>query len=107
MEVARKIHAKRTAGGALELEGVEVQVQLDNTKKIEDLIPKQVSNSLYETYKKLLIESLVHLNMYRRKNKIYFPKTGIVFYHFIMDIFIKSWLVMLICIRNFKFPAYL
>lgn len=42
MEVARHIRARRTVGGALELEGVEVQVKVDDTKNIEDLIPKQV-----------------------------------------------------------------
>ncbi len=43
MEVARQIKGRRTLGGALELEGVEVQVQLDKDKStIQDLIPKQV-----------------------------------------------------------------
>ena len=43
MDIARHIKARRTRGGALALEGVEVQVQLDKEKAtIEDLIPKQV-----------------------------------------------------------------
>ena len=42
MNVARNLKANRTSGGALQLEGVEVQIQLDDTKKIEDLVPKQV-----------------------------------------------------------------
>lgn len=43
METARHIKGRRVLGGALELEGVEVQVQIDKEKAtIEDLIPKQV-----------------------------------------------------------------
>ena len=42
MQIARRLKWKREQGGALQLEGVEVQVQLDDTKKIEDLVPKQV-----------------------------------------------------------------
>lgn len=33
--------------GALELEGVEVQVQLDDKKDIKDLIPKKVKGNNY------------------------------------------------------------
>ena len=33
--------------GALELEGVEVQVQLDDKKDIKDLIPKKVNDNNY------------------------------------------------------------
>ncbi|XP_064607624.1 DIS3-like exonuclease 1 isoform X2 [Liolophura sinensis] len=40
MHVSRHLKARRTLGGALELEGAEVQVQMDDTKKIEDLTPK-------------------------------------------------------------------
>ena len=43
METARRLKEKRTRSGAVELEGVEVQVQLtDNRSTIDDLIPKQV-----------------------------------------------------------------
>ena len=43
METARRLKEKRTRSGAVELEGVEVQVQLtDNKSTIDDLIPKQV-----------------------------------------------------------------
>ena len=43
METARRLKEKRTQGGAVELEGVEVQVQLaDNKSSIDDFIPKQV-----------------------------------------------------------------
>ena len=43
METARRLREKRTRSGAVELEGVEVQVQLtDNKSTIDDLIPKQV-----------------------------------------------------------------
>ncbi|XP_059953129.1 DIS3-like exonuclease 1 isoform X5 [Mesoplodon densirostris] len=40
-DIARHIRAKRDQCGALELEGVEVRVQLDEKKNIHDLIPKQ------------------------------------------------------------------
>ena len=46
MEVANRLRLKRTQKGAVELEGVEVQVQLtDNKSSIEDLIPKQVAST--------------------------------------------------------------
>ncbi|XP_007127910.1 DIS3-like exonuclease 1 isoform X3 [Physeter macrocephalus] len=40
-DIARHIRAKRDQCGALELEGVEVRIQLDEKKNIHDLIPKQ------------------------------------------------------------------
>ncbi|XP_044620614.2 DIS3-like exonuclease 1 isoform X2 [Equus asinus] len=40
-DIARHVRAKRDHCGALELEGVEVRVQLDEKKNIHDLIPKQ------------------------------------------------------------------
>ncbi|POI25893.1 hypothetical protein CIB84_010357, partial [Bambusicola thoracicus] len=40
-DIARHIRAKRDSCGALELEGVEIRVQLDDKKNIHDLIPKQ------------------------------------------------------------------
>lgn len=40
MRVARCLKARRVSGGALELESVEVQVQLTETKSVEDLNPK-------------------------------------------------------------------
>uniref|UniRef100_A0A250Y6Q7 DIS3-like exonuclease 1 n=1 Tax=Castor canadensis TaxID=51338 RepID=A0A250Y6Q7_CASCN len=40
-DIARHVRAKRDRCGALELEGVEVRVQLDERKNIHDLIPKQ------------------------------------------------------------------
>ena len=42
MQTARGLRAKRTAHGALELEGVEVRVEMNDTKAIQDLVPKQV-----------------------------------------------------------------
>ena len=51
MDVARNLKANRTSGGALQLEGVEVQIQLDDTKKIEDLVPKQVHKKDYALFK--------------------------------------------------------
>lgn len=43
MKIARRLKARRVCGGALELESVEVQVQLTETKSIENLTPKDVS----------------------------------------------------------------
>eukprot|EP00061_Rhincodon_typus_P017902 g46822.t1 len=40
-DIARHIRAKRALGGALELEGIELRVQLDEKKNISDLVPKQ------------------------------------------------------------------
>ncbi|XP_036698648.1 DIS3-like exonuclease 1 isoform X5 [Balaenoptera musculus] len=40
-DIARHVRAKRYQCGALELEGVEVRIQLDEKKNIHDLIPKQ------------------------------------------------------------------
>ncbi|XP_005393761.2 PREDICTED: DIS3-like exonuclease 1 [Chinchilla lanigera] len=40
-DIARHVRAKRDRCGALELEGMEVRVQLDDKKNIHDLIPKQ------------------------------------------------------------------
>lgn len=41
MDVARGLKSRRVQGGALELESVEVQVQLSETKSIENLNPKE------------------------------------------------------------------
>ncbi|KAG8145223.1 hypothetical protein E2320_013588 [Naja naja] len=40
-DIARHLRAKRSSYGALELEGVEIRVQLDDKKNIDDLIPRQ------------------------------------------------------------------
>ncbi|XP_026549155.1 DIS3-like exonuclease 1, partial [Notechis scutatus] len=40
-DVARHLRARRSSYGALELEGVEIRVQLDDKKNIDDLIPRQ------------------------------------------------------------------
>ena len=48
MAFARHTQHKRTQGGAVQLEGVEVQVQINKDKDIEDLLPKQVCDELCE-----------------------------------------------------------
>lgn len=49
-ELGRSLKARRTESGALELESMEVQIQLTETKKIEDLTPKEVvENSVFFT----------------------------------------------------------
>ncbi|KFP75201.1 DIS3-like exonuclease 1, partial [Acanthisitta chloris] len=40
-EIARHTRARRDSCGALELEGIEIRVQLDDKRNIHDLIPKQ------------------------------------------------------------------
>ncbi|XP_069767412.1 DIS3-like exonuclease 1 isoform X2 [Narcine bancroftii] len=40
-EIARHTRTKRSLQGGLELEGIEIQVQLDERKNISDLVPKQ------------------------------------------------------------------
>ncbi|XP_056355795.1 DIS3-like exonuclease 1 isoform X2 [Oenanthe melanoleuca] len=40
-DIARHVRAKRDRCGALELEGIEIRVQLDDRRNIHDLIPKQ------------------------------------------------------------------
>ncbi|XP_053810665.1 DIS3-like exonuclease 1 isoform X2 [Vidua chalybeata] len=40
-DIARHVRAKRDRCGALELEGIEIRVQLDDKQNIHDLIPKQ------------------------------------------------------------------
>ncbi|XP_063268304.1 DIS3-like exonuclease 1 isoform X3 [Prinia subflava] len=40
-DIARHMRARRDRCGALELEGIEVRVQLDDKRNIHDLIPKQ------------------------------------------------------------------
>jgi DIS3-like exonuclease 1 len=41
-KISRVLRERRDEGGALELEGVEVRVQVGEEKAVEDLIPKQV-----------------------------------------------------------------
>lgn len=40
-DIARHVRAERDRCGALELEGIEIRVQLDDKRNIHDLIPKQ------------------------------------------------------------------
>ena len=47
MDIARTLRERRDEGGALELEGIEVTVQVGKEKVIEDLIPKQVFRYLF------------------------------------------------------------
>ncbi|ELU13403.1 hypothetical protein CAPTEDRAFT_108980 [Capitella teleta] len=57
MSTARKIQARRTRQGALQLEGVEVQVQIDKTsaqQNITDVIPKEALE-IHETIAECMI----------------------------------------------------
>ncbi|KAL4227599.1 DIS3 mitotic control [Mactra antiquata] len=54
MMVARGLKTRRVASGALELESVEVQVQLSETKSVENLNPKQ-SLEIHDTIAECMI----------------------------------------------------
>ena len=43
MDIARHLKARRVVGGAVQLEGEEVKVEMNDEREIEDLVPKQVS----------------------------------------------------------------
>nr|XP_056721762.1 DIS3-like exonuclease 1 [Euleptes europaea] len=53
-DIARHVRAQRDSRGALELEGVEVRVQLDDKKNIDDLIPRQLLE-VHETIAECMI----------------------------------------------------
>lgn len=42
MMIARRLKAQREVGGAVQLEGTEVKVELNEEQEIENLVPKQV-----------------------------------------------------------------
>ena len=42
MAIARQLKGRREAGGAVQLEGTEVKVELNEEQEIENLVPKQV-----------------------------------------------------------------
>lgn len=62
MLVARRLKSRRVKGGALELESVEVQVQLSETKSIENLNPKEVQHDPL-SYIKLLCPCVILYDM--------------------------------------------
>jgi len=57
MDVARHLKSRRVVGGALELESAEVQVQLTETKSVEDITPKDVIH--YLNYHCIILLSLL------------------------------------------------
>ena len=58
MKIAQHLKARRVRGGALELESVEVQIQLSETKSIENLNPKDVRFKVYSLI--LVLELLLY-----------------------------------------------
>ncbi|KAL9987682.1 hypothetical protein ACROYT_G002028 [Oculina patagonica] len=77
MDIARVIKARRTIHGALELEGVEVQVQLDEKKDIKDLIPKKPLE-IHET----VAECMIFANHWvAKKISESFPSAALLRHH--------------------------
>nr|XP_002736854.1 PREDICTED: DIS3-like exonuclease 1-like [Saccoglossus kowalevskii] len=54
MSIARHLKSKRESGGAVQLEGLEIQVQLSDKKDIQDLVPKQALE-IHETIAECMI----------------------------------------------------
>ncbi|KAJ3593004.1 hypothetical protein NHX12_005342 [Muraenolepis orangiensis] len=75
--VARHLRAQRDRGGALELEGVEVQAQLDEDKNITALVPRQPLE-VHET----VAECMIHANHWvARKIQETFPQQALLRHH--------------------------
>lgn len=70
MMIARRLKAQREVGGAVQLEGTEVKVELNEEQEIENLVPKQVgvirtSPSLINlSYSTLYVCSFCNLSIY-------------------------------------------
>ncbi|XP_072031507.1 LOW QUALITY PROTEIN: DIS3-like exonuclease 1 [Amphiura filiformis] len=54
MDIARHLKARRVVGGAVQLEGEEVKVELNEEQEIEDLVPKQTME-IHETIAECMI----------------------------------------------------
>ncbi|XP_070541854.1 DIS3-like exonuclease 1 isoform X2 [Ptychodera flava] len=77
MHIARHLRSKRESGGAVQLEGVEVQVQLGEKKEIEDLIPKQPLE-IHET----IAECMIFANHWvAKKIAETFPHSSLLRHH--------------------------
>lgn len=77
MDIAREIKARRTVHGALELEGVEVQVQLGDKRDIKDLIPKKPLE-IHET----VAECMIFANHWvAKKIAECFPSSALLRHH--------------------------
>ncbi|XP_030620937.1 DIS3-like exonuclease 1 [Chanos chanos] len=75
--VARHLRAQRDKGGALELEGVEVRAQLDDSKNITALVPKQPLE-VHET----VAECMIYANHWvARKIQGTFPHQALLRHH--------------------------
>ncbi|XP_064620645.1 DIS3-like exonuclease 1 [Lineus longissimus] len=77
MKIARNFKARRVSGGGIELEGVEVQVQLDDSKNIEDLVPKKPLE-IHET----IAECMIYANHWvARKISEAYPTQALLRHH--------------------------
>ena len=75
--VARHLRAQRDQGGALELEGVEVRAQLDSSKNITALVPRQPLE-VHET----VAECMIYANHWvARKIQENFPHQALLRHH--------------------------
>ncbi|XP_038076853.1 DIS3-like exonuclease 1 isoform X2 [Patiria miniata] len=77
MDIARSLKARRVVGGAVQLEGVEVKVELNEEQEIEDLIPKQTME-IHET----IAESMIFANHWvAKKIAEAFPNCSLLRHH--------------------------
>ncbi|XP_077988799.1 DIS3-like exonuclease 1 [Glandiceps talaboti] len=77
MDIAKHLKSHRESGGAVQLEGVEVQVQLGDKKEIEDLIPKQPLE-IHET----IAECMIFANHWiAKKISQTFPNCALLRHH--------------------------
>ncbi|XP_021369057.1 DIS3-like exonuclease 1 isoform X3 [Mizuhopecten yessoensis] len=77
MEVARHLKARRVRGGALELESTEVQIQLTETKSVENLTPKE-HLEVHET----IAECMIFANHWvAKKIAQAFPNSALLRHH--------------------------
>ncbi|XP_013378724.1 DIS3-like exonuclease 1 [Lingula anatina] len=77
MDIARQLRSRRLHSGGLELEGVEVKVQLDDTKQIEKLIMKQPLE-IHET----IAECMIYANHWVAKKIVdSFPSQSLLRHH--------------------------
>ncbi|XP_071964819.1 DIS3-like exonuclease 1 [Antedon mediterranea] len=77
MDVARHLKANRVKGGAVQLEGLEVKVELNEEQEIENLIPKQTME-IHET----IAECMIFANHWVAKKIVEtYPLCSLLRYH--------------------------
>ncbi|XP_071794054.1 DIS3-like exonuclease 1 [Asterias amurensis] len=77
MDIARNLKARRVVGGAVQLEGIEVKVELSEEQEIEDLVPKQTME-IHET----IAECMIFANHWvAKKISEMFPSFALLRHH--------------------------